>query len=117
MNAATPRKLRAKITALLIGGIVSAAGATLASAASADDGVPSLAVKYDPQTLGSDAGARALYHRLVIAADKVCPADPTSPHLISRSVIECREQSVSRAVHRINNANLVAVYNANTKSG
>jgi len=117
MNANT-RKLRAKITALLVGGIVSAAGATLASAAApADDGGLSLIVKYDPQTLASDTGARVLYRRLVIAAEKVCPADPSSPHLISRAVIECREQSVSRAVHHINNANLVAVYNANMKNG
>jgi UrcA family protein len=117
----TPQKARVslpKITiAMLICGIVSAAGIGAASAATQDEETLSLTVKYDPESLATDSGARQVYRRLVSAAAKVCPADPISPHLTSRSVIECRKQSIARAVYKINNPNLVAVYNASAKNG
>ena len=112
------RAVRPKITlAMILCGIVGAAGIGAVSAATPDDESLSIAVKYDPQTLSTQDGARALYRKLVRAAEEVCPATSASPHLLSPSVVECRAQSVARAVFKINNPSLVAVYNTSTKHG
>jgi UrcA family protein len=106
-----------KITvAMLICGIVSAAGIAAASAATPDENELAVTVKFDPVTLSTDRGAHVLYRRLVAAAAEVCPA-VASPHLIPRAVQQCREQSVARAVYQINNPKLVAVYQTNSKNG
>jgi UrcA family protein len=107
-----------KITvAMLACAIVSAAGIGAASAATPDDNVLSTTVKYSPESLATDSGARKVYRKLVQAAAEVCPADSGSPRLLSRAVVECRAQSVARAVYKINNPTLVAVYNASVKNG
>jgi len=107
-----------KITlAMLMCGIVSAACVGAASAATPTDRTLSVAVQYDPQSISTQDGAKNLYRRLVRAAADVCPADSSSPHLISPAVRECREQSVARAVFKINNPSLVAVYNTSSKHG
>ncbi len=117
----TPRQVRVvrpKITlAMILCGAVSAAGIGAVSAATPDDEPLSVAVKYDPQALSTPEGARVLYRKLVRAAEAVCPEDLANPHFISRSVKECREQSVARAVFKINNPSLVAVYNSSAKHG
>jgi len=116
----TPRQVRVvrpKITlAMILCGITGAAGIGAVSAATPDDEPLSIAVKYDPQALSTPEGARILYRRLVRAAAVVCPSD-ADPHFINRSVKECREQSVARAVFKINNPSLVAVYNGSAKHG
>ena len=58
---------------MLLCGIVGAACSGAASAATSDDDVPSVAIHYDPQSLDTDSGARALYRRIVNAAAEVCP--------------------------------------------
>jgi UrcA family protein len=102
---------------MLMCGIVSAAGIGAVSAATPDEDVLSVTVHYKPQNLNTDDGARALYRRLVNAAVEVCPADSSSPHWISEAVQQCREQSVARAVHKINSPKLVAVYSTSSKHG
>jgi UrcA family protein len=112
------RMVRPKITlAMIICGVVSAAGIGAVSAATPDEDTLSTTVKYSPQDLATPAATQALYHKLVRAAADVCPADSSSPRLLSPAVRECREQSVARAVFKINNPSLVAVYNTNTKHG
>jgi len=112
------RVVRPKITlAMIVCGIVGAAGVGAVSAATPDDEALSIAVKYDPHTLATQDGARVLYRRLVRAAADVCPAGADSPHLISSAVKACREQAVARAVFKINNPSLVAVYNTSAKHG
>jgi UrcA family protein len=112
------RVVRPKITlAMIICGAIGAAGVGAASAATSDDEALSKIVRYNPQDLATEGGARALYHKLVHAAADVCPADAGSPHLLSPAVRECRAQSVARAVFKINNPSLVAVYNASAKHG
>jgi UrcA family protein len=112
------RVVRPKITlAMIICGVIGAAGIGAASAATPDDEALSTTVRYNPQDLATEDGARSLYHKLVRAAADVCPADPASPHLLSPAVRECRAQSVARAVFKINNPSLVAVYNTSTKHG
>jgi UrcA family protein len=107
-----------KITlAMILCGVVGAAGIGAVSAATPDDGSLSVAVKYDPQDLSTQDGARTLYRKLVRAAEVVCPAGSASPRLLGPAVVECRAQSVARAVFKINNPSLVAVYNTSTKHG
>jgi UrcA family protein len=112
------RVVRPKITlAMILCGVVGAAGIGAVSAATPDDESLSITVKYDPQALSTQDGARALYRKLVRAAADVCPAGSDSPHLLSAAVRECREHSVARAVFKINNPSLVAVYNSSAKHG
>ena len=107
-----------KITlAMMMCGVLSAACVGAASAATPDDETRSVAVRYSPQDVATQDGARALYRRLVKAAADVCPADTSSQPFISEAVRECREQSVARAVFKVNSPSLVAVYNTSSKRG
>jgi UrcA family protein len=106
-----------KITlAMIICGVVSAASVGAASAAAQDDGAPALTLKYDPQSLTTERGAQQLYRRLRNAASVVCP-DPIEGRLLPRAVLECRRQALARAVMKINDPRLVAVYQSSAKNG
>lgn len=120
--ASTPevaRVSRPKITlAMIMCGLVSAACIGAAGAATPDDEALSVAVKYDADSISTDAGARHLYHKLVTAAEQVCPVQSSFFHgMPSPAVRECRQQSVARAVFKINNPRLVAVYNTASRNG
>jgi UrcA family protein len=117
-NASTSRVTvsRPKITLMmLMCSIVSAAGVGAVSAATTEDDAMSIKVHYNAQSLDTDSGAKSLYRQLVKAAVEVCPQD-ASPHLISSAVRQCREESVARAVNKIHNEKLAAVYAANAKN-
>jgi UrcA family protein len=118
-NATRPaRMVLPKITiAMLICGIVSAAGVGVAVAATGEGDVPAVAVKYDPMSLTSDRGARQLYSRLKNAAAEVCPQYAGGGLLVSAAIQACRDQAVARAVLQINNPRLVAVYRSSIKNG
>ena len=108
---------RPKITLLMVlCGVVGAAASGAVSAASVADEVPQRVVKYSPDTLNTATGVRSLYHRIVKAAEDVCPVTPGT-RLVTTAVVECRAQSVARAVHKINNPRLAALYAASYKSG
>ena len=102
--------------AMILGGIVGAAGIGAASAAAPDDTVPSVVVKYDPGSLMTDKGAQTLYRRIVAAADKVCPQSPGSA-LVTAPVLQCRAQSIARAVQQINDSRLAAIHDAASRRG
>jgi UrcA family protein len=106
---------RTSVTLLMI--LCGIAGATAAGAATPNEDVPTLKVRYTADTLETDHGAKVLYTRLVHAAEQVCPAEFTGSRLVSPSVQTCRDQAVARAVHQINNSRLAAVYSATTKRG
>ncbi|HEY3657721.1 MAG TPA: UrcA family protein [Steroidobacteraceae bacterium] len=119
-NAVSPNHVvvsRPNITLLMVlCGIVSAAAAGAVSAATPDDDVPRLVVRYNAQSLATESGARALYRRLVSAAAQVCPTPTTGP-FVSSTILHCREQSIARAVQQIDNPRLAAVYATSTKHG
>jgi UrcA family protein len=103
--------------AMILCGIVSAAGIGAASAATpADDNVPSTVVKYNPQSLSTDSGAQAVYRTLVMAAAEVCPAN-FDRGVLSPAVRECRAQSISRAVMQINDSKLAAIHDSASRKG
>jgi UrcA family protein len=106
-----------KITlAMLMCGIGAVAAAGMASAATPDLDTPTLAVKYDPAALDSDAGARQLYARLATAAAEVCP-NYDNPHWVTHQVQVCRERAIENAVAKVHNPRLAAVYLSSTKHG
>jgi UrcA family protein len=102
---------RPKVTLLMI--LCGMAGATAVgavSAATTDDDVPQIVVKYDAASLADESGARALYHRIVKAAERVCPVVNERDLHRAELARECRRQSIARAVHQINSPRLAEVY-------
>ncbi len=98
-----------KVTiAMILCGIVSGAGMA-ANAATPEAAVPSLTVKYAPASLLTDAGARAVYRKIVMAAEEVCPANSGSI-IPSGAVQQCRAHSIAAAVMKINNPRLAAIH-------
>jgi len=117
-NAGRGPVSRPKIAMAMIAcGIIGAAFIGAASAATSDDDVPSITVRYNPQSLDTESGARALYARLVKAAAEVCAQGSESTRWITKAVLECREQSIARAVFEVNNPKLAAVYATRSKRG
>jgi len=86
-----------------------------AGAATPED-VPSTVVRYAPASLATDGGTKALYRRLVKAAEDVCPT-PHSSRIIPEAVLECRDQAVARAVQQIGNPALAALHAGIAKRG
>jgi UrcA family protein len=106
-----------KITLLMVlCGLAGVAASGAVGAASVADDVPRRVVKYAPDTLNTDTGVRSLYHRIVKAAEEVCPL-PSGSRFVTTAVAECRAQSVARAVHQVNNPRLAALLENNSKSG
>ena len=101
---------------LLLGGLAGLAGAGSAVASPAEIDVPSLVVRYSPDMLATDSGARALYQRIAKAAETVCPNESYSLR-INQRVLECRGQAVAAAVSKVHNQRLAAVHAASSKSG
>lgn len=121
LTATTPRTAsrasrRSLAFTLVLCGVASSAGIGSASAGSADEGVPSFAVKYSPASLATDHGAQVLYRRIVAAAEIVCPRAPGS-FLVTEAVQKCRAQSIARAVRQINDPRLVQIQNTAARKG
>ena len=109
--------MNTKITlAMLMCGIGAAAASGVASAATADVDVRTIALKYDPAALETDGGARRLYARIATAAEEVCPSG-LNPHWASHEVRTCRERAIESAVAKVHNPRLAAVYLSSTKHG
>lgn len=101
---------------LLLAGLAGLAAAGAAGAAESFTGAPALAVRYNPEMLATDSGAHALYYRLTVAAEQVCPESHNNTHIIRESILNCRKQAVAAAVEKIHNQRLAAVYARATKS-
>ena len=109
---------RPKVTLMMIMcGIVGAVSAGAVSAATADEDVLSMTVRYRPSSLDTEQGAKVLYRRLVNAAVEVCPQFGANPHFVSSAVRHCREQAIADAVFKINNPRLAAVHASSAKNG
>jgi UrcA family protein len=109
---------RPRVTLLMVlCGIAGAAAAGAVSAATTEEAVPRIAVKYDPNSLATDAGAKAVYRRLVLAAREVCPDVFSGSRLVSNVTRQCREEAVARAVQQINNPRLAAIDASHVKTG
>jgi UrcA family protein len=80
----------------------------VARAATADDQVPSKAVRYDDLNLSTESGTHTLYERIASAAKQVCPA--TDGHNLSAiaAAHDCERAAIDRAVQQVNNPRLAA---------
>jgi len=79
-----------------------------------DLGMPmKAAVSYSDLDLNTEAGARALYHRLAKAADDVCPVDSTTLEL-HRIYKSCVNAAMGAAVRNVNRAALSKFYASRT---
>lgn len=96
---------------LLLGGLAGLAAAGAAGASPANGDVPTQVVSYSADMLDTDSGARAVYHRIAKAAERVCPNTSYSL-LVHSSVLKCREDAISAAVNKIHNQRLAAVHAA-----
>jgi UrcA family protein len=101
---------------LLLAGLAGLTGAGAAVAAPSDSDAPAALVRYNPDVLSTDSGARSLYSRIARAAERVCPNESYSL-LVDQKVRECRELAVATAVSKIHNQRLAAVHMASSKSG
>jgi UrcA family protein len=100
---------------MIAGCLLGALGVGTASAATPAE-LPSIVIKYDPQSLASDEGARALYQRLVKASEQVCPA--TGEDLLSLNAARrCSRQVLEHAVREINDSRLAALYAGSARRG
>jgi UrcA family protein len=108
---------RLALKMLLLGGLAGLATVSAVQASPAVSDVPALVVKYDPATLETDGGARALYYRLRVAAEQVCPAQPSETRLPNEKVVKCRQQAIAAAVRNIHSQRLAAIFAAHSKSG
>jgi UrcA family protein len=104
---------------LLMAGLagLSAGAGTAAVAADQGQALPSITLHYSNDALATDDGLKTFYHRLLRAAEKVCPPSPSDPYIVSDAVRECREQAVANAVTKINNSRLAAMVPHSTVKG
>jgi UrcA family protein len=102
---------------LLLGGLAGLSLAGAAGAATPLSDAPALTVHYSDATLATDSGARALYHRLALAAEQVCPGVPTNTRIVNEKILKCRQETLSAAVAKIHNQRLAALHAANWKAG
>jgi UrcA family protein len=107
-----------KVTLLMVlcGLVLSSAVVSTAGAATKDEDVPSITVRYRSESLATDDGARAVYRRIVSAAENVCPQQSGSP-FVNAAIKDCRNQAVARAVRAINSPRLAALHATSANRG
>ena len=103
---------------LLLSGLAGVLAVSAAGAAVPDSDVPSVVVKYSPESLTSKAGVNDLYRRLTFAAKQVCPDASSIRDLAARrQAEECRSQAVARAIKQVDNPSLAALHAVHSKNG
>jgi UrcA family protein len=113
MSSFTPNashRPRAFIAALAALGVLGAAALGSPAVASADDaGGFQTNVYFDAHDLATAQGTRALYRRIVDAAQQVCPGyDSLYPNVVAKSK-ECQRAAIARAIGQIGSTRLAAV--------
>ena len=81
------------------------------------DDVPTIVVKYDALSLGTEPGVRALYRRLEYAAHRVCDVQSNRDLTSTTAAKVCREAALDRAVRQINNSRLAEIRMVGAKRG
>ncbi len=112
--ASSVRFTRTVVVAL----VASALGASVsyAQVPTQDDAIPQINVNYSDLNLATEAGSRALYHRLVAAAEHVCPSRGHPAELrYNREVHRCITDTVDRAVKGIDHPRFAQVAAAHTR--
>jgi UrcA family protein len=108
---------RSGFALLLLGSLAGVMAAGAAGAATFDNDPPSVVVKYSDVALATDSGVNQLYRRITSAAKQVCPDSSVRDLGMQRQVEACRNLAVARAIRRIDNSRLAALYATRTKNG
>ena len=116
-NAELTRKIASRGAATLLALAAIFGTLSSASAATPDNSVASITVRYADLNLSTEAGAQALYHRVAYAAKQVCPAEDIRD--LSRLGIAraCQQAAIERVVRLVNNPQFAATYAAATRHG
>lgn len=107
-TATTSTKFRRLLTVTLFAAFAS--GAAICSAA--EGNAPQSTVKYGDLNLSSAQGANALYSRIRIAAQEVCHPLDRRDMASKQLFANCVHKAIANAVSKVDQASLVAVYNA-----
>jgi len=103
------RTAAGRAAAALLAASAAAALAGTAAATTPDD-PPSVRVGYGDLNLDTDAGARMLYRRLLVAAQQVCPDADSRELARAANARACQHQAIERAVRAVGSPKLAAVY-------
>ena len=105
-----PRALTAALAALGVIATATLLGSpTVASAGQPlADGMQT-SLYYNLRDLSTENGTRALYRRIVSAAQEVCPGDDSRWSNEVAASKECQRQAIARAIGQIGNARLAAI--------
>jgi UrcA family protein len=85
-----------------------------AGAATKQDQVPQVVVRYGDLNVETEAGALALYNRIVRAAGRVCPSTGIRDLARLQLVRTCQDESVARAVAAAGIPRLAAIRDSRT---
>jgi UrcA family protein len=107
----------AKLALVALGAVAGVLGIGTASAAGTDGDVPSIVVKYSDQNLSTDLGVKDLYAKIVRAAKQVCPDATIRDLKLQHQVDQCRDQAIARAIAKVDNSQLAALYATHSKNG
>src|SRR5271170_4093158 len=111
MNTMTPSpRLRGLIATAIFSALASSFTAVCAAADGTD--APSVIVKYGDLNVSSPQGAAALYGRIRVAAEAVCPHLDHGDLLSKTHMNVCVNKAIAGAVTKVDQPALFAVYNA-----
>jgi UrcA family protein len=105
---------RASRSLILLFGLL-AGPAMLTHAATPDDVVPYVVVKYGDLNLSTEEGNRTIYRRIIAAARQVCPDEGSrdlQAFAISRA---CRDAAIARAVAAVPSRRLAELHAMHNK--
>jgi UrcA family protein len=107
---ASTARITRKVVAALLATTAAAVPASYAQSLMTVDQTPSVTVKYSDLNLATDQGSRALYSRLVNAAERVCPVRGTPMELSQNRRREaCITTAVQNAAKEVKNPKFAEV--------
>jgi UrcA family protein len=115
MNTMTPSpRLRGLIATAIFSALASSFTVVCAAADSTD--APSVVVKYGDLNVSSPQGAAALYGRIRVAAEAVCPHLDHADLQSKMHMDVCVDKAIADAVTKVDQPALLAVYNAKNRT-
>src|SRR5579863_8443889 len=119
MTCATLRlgaRVRTATAFALIAACVAVSAAGSARAAALSD-VPAVKVRYADLNLATEQGSRALYERIVAAAQQVCAPENIRDLQAVATARSCRQEAIALAVRDVHSPMLASVYAAQSHHG
>lgn len=110
-------RLRNATAFALLAACVAVGAAGNARAATETVTAPSITVRYDDLNLATDSGSRALYGRIVSAAQQVCVADDIRDLQAVASARVCRQAAIAQAVRDVHSPKVATLFAAQLSRG